>query len=154
MNNKIKNGFYSSIPYICCLSCAAISSLIADKLIMTRSLPRTTVRKIFQSLGLFVPMILVICLSLVTCANPYVGVFLLTVGVGFLGCSTGAGFQVNMNEIGGCYSGVLLSISNTFATISGIVAPYIVGLLTPNVIINYSIIGLITPLPIFIGFNF
>lgn len=84
--------------------------------------------------GLFVPMILVICLSFVTCAHPYLGVFLLGLGVGFLGCCTGAGYQVNMNEIGGCYSGVLLSISNTFATLSGIVAPYIVGLLTPNVI--------------------
>ena len=79
------------------------------------------------------PMILVICLSLVDCAHPYLGVFLLAFGVGFLGCCVGAGYQVNFNEIGGRYSGLLLSVSNTFATISGIVAPYIVGLLTPNV---------------------
>lgn len=83
-------------------------------------------------------MVLVIMLSFVTCAHPYLGVFLLAIGVGFLGCCTGAGYQVNMNEIGGCYSGVLLSISNTFATISGIVAPYFVGVLTPNVLIFNS----------------
>jgi fucose permease len=78
-------------------------------------------------------MIAVLFLSQVTCAHPYLGVFLLAFGVGFLACATGAGFQVNLNETGGSYSSVLLGISNTFATISGIVAPYLVGLLTPNV---------------------
>lgn len=79
------------------------------------------------------PMIAVISLSFVTCSNPYMAVVLLAVGVGFLGCNGGAGFQVNINEIGGNYSGVLFGISNTFATISGILAPYIVGVLTSKV---------------------
>ena len=50
---------------------------------------------------------------------------------------TGAGHLVNINDISGPYSGILLGISNTIATVPGIISPYVAGLLTPNVnIIN------------------
>ncbi len=48
---------------------------------------------------------------------------------------TGAGHLVNINDISGPYSGILLGISNTIATIPGIISPYVAGVLTPNVII-------------------
>ncbi|RNA20803.1 sialin isoform X1 [Brachionus plicatilis] len=126
------NGLFSSIPYISCWTCAMISSVISDRLILSGSISKSSIRKIFNGIGLLVPMVSVILLSLVTCANPYMGVVLLAFGVGFLGCNSGAGFQVNINEIGGEYSGILFGISNTFATISGIVSPYIVGVMTPD----------------------
>jgi len=50
-----------------------------------------------------------------------------------VGMCTGAGYIININEVGGIYSGILFGISNTFATLPGIIAPYIVGVLTPNV---------------------
>lgn len=109
-----------------------ISSIISDKLIISGAIAKSTIRKIFNGVGLLVPMVAVIFLSMITCANPYLGVALLAIGVGFLGCNSGAGFQVNINEIGGDYSGILFGISNTFATISGIVSPYIVGVMTPE----------------------
>ena len=40
---------------------------------------------------------------------------------------------VNINDIGGAYSGVVYGITNTFGTIPGIVCPYIVGVITKNV---------------------
>ena len=46
----------------------------------------------------------------------------------------GAGYAVNVNEIGGVFSGVLFAISNAIGAISGILAPYLVGVLTPKVI--------------------
>ncbi|CAF0770185.1 unnamed protein product [Brachionus calyciflorus] len=126
------NGLFSSIPYISCWMCAMISSFISDRLIISEVISKASIRKIFNGIGFIVPMIAVILLSFVTCANPYMGVVLLAFGVGFLGCNTGAGFQVNINEIGGNYSGILFGISNTFATLSGIVSPYIVGVMTPK----------------------
>jgi hypothetical protein len=38
-----------------------------------------------------------------------------------------------MNDISGPYSGLVFGVSNTIATIPGIISPYIVGLLTVNV---------------------
>lgn len=46
---------------------------------------------------------------------------------------TGAGFIVNINEVGGIYSGILFGISNCIATIPGLIAPYIVGVITSDV---------------------
>jgi ACS family sodium-dependent inorganic phosphate cotransporter-like MFS transporter 5 len=47
--------------------------------------------------------------------------------------------MANINEIGGSYAGMLFGISNTIATLPGIFAPHIVGLITVNVreIIKY-----------------
>lgn len=52
-------------------------------------------------------------------------------------CS-GGGFIININEIGGIYSGVLCGVSNSIATLPGIIAPYLVGAMTSNVSLNSS----------------
>ena len=126
------NGLFSSLPYIVAYLVVVLSSLTSDKIIESNKISRTNVRKIFNGIGLFVPTLLMIALSFVTCANPYVGVALLVIGIGAFGAQSGAGSQVNVNEIGGKFSGVLYGISNTFATIPGIVAPYIVSVITTN----------------------
>ncbi len=43
---------------------------------------------------------------------------------------TGSGYSVNINELGGIHAAVLCGVTNTIATIPGIVAPYIVGVMT------------------------
>lgn len=96
------------------------------------NMSKTAVRKIFNSLSLFVPMLAVIGLGFVTCEYKMVGVALLTLGLAFTGCGYGAGFLVNYNDIAGSYSGIVFGIGNTFATIPGIIAPYLVGLITKN----------------------
>ena len=58
-----------------------LSSVIGDKLIQTKILSKTGVRKLFSALGLILPMCAVIGLCFVTCAIPYVGVALLTFGL-------------------------------------------------------------------------
>jgi MFS transporter, ACS family, solute carrier family 17 (sodium-dependent inorganic phosphate cotransporter), member 5 len=50
------------------------------------------------------------------------------------GFSRGGGYCVNVNDIGGKYSGILYGVSNTLGTVPGIIAPYIVSLMTPDVI--------------------
>jgi ACS family sodium-dependent inorganic phosphate cotransporter-like MFS transporter 5 len=83
-------------------------------------------------------MTAVIGLSLVTCQNPYVGVALLVIGLSSIGCQYGGGFIVNYNDVCGRFSGMALGIGNTFASIPGILAPYLVGLVTKNVILKQT----------------
>ena len=40
---------------------------------------------------------------------------------------------VNINDIAGPFSGVVFGITNTFGTMPGIIAPYIVGVITKDV---------------------
>ena len=56
---------------------------MGDKLVMSFKISKTAVRKIFNSLGFFVPMLAVIGLTFVTCEIKYVGVVLLTIGLAF-----------------------------------------------------------------------
>jgi hypothetical protein len=52
------------------------------------------------------------------------------------GCAFGAGFLVNYNDVAGPYAGIAFGIGNTFGTAPGIVAPYLVGIITKNVIFS------------------
>lgn len=49
------------------------------------------------------------------------------------GFCLGGGFPLVSNDIAPAYAGVVSGISNTFATIPGIVSPYVVGALTEKV---------------------
>ena len=57
-----------------------------------------------------------------------------------MGGLTWSGFGVNHIDIAPRYSGLLMGISNCFATIPGIIGPPIAGLLTPNEVSEYYVI--------------
>ncbi|CAF0884906.1 unnamed protein product [Brachionus calyciflorus] len=126
------NGLVSSIPYISCWIATTVSCFISDYLSKKTRLSRTTIRRIFCGIGLFCPAIAVIGLSFINCSNVILGVVILTLGVSFDAVNTGAGYLVNINDIAGPYSGILFGISNTIATIPGILSPSIAGVLTKN----------------------
>jgi ACS family sodium-dependent inorganic phosphate cotransporter-like MFS transporter 5 len=90
--------------------------------------------KIFSLLGFFFPIFPVIGLIFVTCEVKMLGVLCLSLGLFFTGCGFGAGFLVNYNDISGSFSSITFGIGNTFGSIPGIIAPYVVGVLTKNVI--------------------
>ena len=43
------------------------------------------------------------------------------------------GFFVNQYEIGGPFTGIVIGLVNTIGTLSGILAPFITGVITSNV---------------------
>ncbi|CAF4841233.1 unnamed protein product [Rotaria sp. Silwood1] len=49
------------------------------------------------------------------------------------GCCVGGGYFLVANDIAPAYAGIVFGISNTLATIPGIVSPYVVGALTEKV---------------------
>ena len=100
------NGLLSAIPYLLFWLFTILSGIFSDKIIQTNKISRTTVRKIFNTVGFLVPMLSVIGLIFVTCENPYIGVLLITVGLAFTGLSYGSGFLVNFQDIGGKFTGI------------------------------------------------
>jgi hypothetical protein len=91
--------------------------------------------KTFNILGLFLPASAVIGLAFVTCAVPYVGVAMLTFDLVTTGCGYGAGFMGNYNDlayndVAGSITGFSFGLANTFGTVPGIIAPYLVCFLT------------------------
>lgn len=111
-----------------------LGGVVADKIIEKKLLSRTNCRKLFNAIGMFVPMICAVLLAFVVDhTNAFMGVILLTLAVGIMGVNHSAGFCINIMDVAGQYAGILFGISNTIGTIPGVVAPYLVGLITPRV---------------------
>jgi hypothetical protein len=49
------------------------------------------------------------------------------------GFSTCAGFWVNIYEVAGPFTSIFVGIVNTGATLSGVIGPFLIGLITKNV---------------------
>ena len=50
-----------------------------------------------------------------------------------------SGYAINHLDIGARYAGVLMAITNTWGTVAGIAAPYVVGLLTNNEVRKHAV---------------
>lgn len=83
--------------------------------------------------GMMVPSVLAIIISFLDCTNVFEAVALTTACVSMCGFQWGAGFLTNPSDIAPQYAGIVFGFSNTFATISGIMAPTVTGYITADV---------------------
>ena len=81
--------------------------------------------------GFLVPACLFISTSYVGCDYTSLAVTLFSLAIGIQGLN-GSSYTVNHLDIAPRFAGVLMGISNSVATIPGIISPYVVGLLTDN----------------------
>ena len=116
-------GLIAMLPHITSFLCLNIAGNIADRLIQ-RGNSVTYVRKLMQSIGFGG---LATCLFLITTVNDvWSAIGLLCLGKLFGAAGIG-GHSVNHMDIGPKYAGTLMGITNTFATLPGIVAVYVTG---------------------------
>ncbi|KRY73799.1 Sialin, partial [Trichinella pseudospiralis] len=122
------NGALSSLPYLIQAIIQSIAGQVADMMRTRLHLSTKTVRKIMDCFGHLLPGLCVIFVGYVGC-NSAAAVALLAMSVGFSGLC-GGGFFVNYLDLCPQYTGIVFGISNTLATIPGIVGPNITGYLT------------------------
>ncbi|KRY09857.1 Sialin [Trichinella patagoniensis] len=122
------NGVLSSLPYLIQAIIQSIAGQVADMMRTRLHLSTKTVRKIMDCLGHLLPGLCVIFVGYVGC-NSAAAVALLAMSVGFSGLC-GGGFFVNYLDLCPQYTGIVFGISNTLATVPGILGPNITGYLT------------------------
>lgn len=110
-------GLMAVVPYLAAFVVGNISGWIADAL-QTRGLPLTMVRKALQTAGFSLG-------AAAICAMPWAhsapqAVLLATVSLGGTALGLG-GWGVNHLDVAPRYAGILMGISNTFATLPGII---------------------------------
>ena len=118
-----KSGAVAVLPYIACFAIASGAGFAADAA-LSRGAPPRAVRLTVQAASELLPAAAILAAGFVTSAPAVVA--LLTAAVGFSGAGC-AGYGTNHLDIAPHIAGILLGISNTLATIPGIVAPIIVG---------------------------
>ncbi len=116
-------GIYAAFPYIAMMVVGNGAAWIADGMIR-HGISITVVRKLFQSLAFLGAALFLFLLTQV--ASSWMTVLCITLGLGCLSCFS-SGMGTNHLDIGPKYAGVLLGLTNTVATIPGILAPAITG---------------------------
>ncbi|XP_076292549.1 putative inorganic phosphate cotransporter isoform X2 [Lasioglossum baleicum] len=124
------NGLLSALPYLTMWICSVITSWLADWMITTNLMSRTNVRKLGTTIASLGPATFIIGASYAGCDRTVV-VVLFIIGATLMGTFY-PGMKVNALDLSPNYSGTLMAVVNGLGALSGIITPYIVGVLTPH----------------------
>ncbi|CAH4029405.1 unnamed protein product [Pieris brassicae] len=123
-------GLMSALPYIAMYVCSFIFASFCDYCIRKRWHSITTGRKIYTTVSSTLPAIFIILASYSGC-DRYKAVGFFIVSMAFM-----AGFyssvKINSMDIAPNYAGTCSAMVNGLAAVSGIITPYLIGLLTPD----------------------
>jgi len=123
-----ENGILSALPFLVTWVLIIGGGYLADWLIAHNCLRTTTVRKLFNAVGLLSPALFLTIVGFLNC-NRFLIVFAVVVAVGSAGLTI-AGFAVNHLDIAPRYAGTLMGLANTLGTVGGIAGPHVVAALT------------------------
>ncbi|KAF2348310.1 Major facilitator superfamily, partial [Trinorchestia longiramus] len=148
------NAGLSAVPFLCMWIFTMLFANLLDFLLSRNILTTTVARKIATSVASMPPAVCLLLVTYVGC-NTELAVVLLTLGTMFVG-GMYSGFLANHIDIAPPFAGTLMGITNTFATIPGILVPSIVGFITHNnqTVEAWRLIFIITFVIFSIGFLF
>ncbi|KAH0500486.1 Sialin [Microtus ochrogaster] len=127
---KNQNGILSALPYFGCWLCMIPCGQAADYLRVKWNFSTISVRRIFTLVGMVGPAVFLVAAGFIGC-DYSLAVAFLTIST-TLGGFASSGFSINHLDIAPSYAGILLGITNTFATIPGMIGPIIAKSLTPD----------------------
>ncbi|XP_054836407.1 sialin isoform X1 [Eublepharis macularius] len=125
-----ENGFLSALPYFGCWLCIIVSGQVADYLREKQNMSTLCVRRTFTLIGMIGPAVFLVAAGFIGC-NYELAVAFVTISTTLGGFST-SGYSINHLDIAPSYAGILLGITNSFATIPGMVGPLVAKELTHN----------------------
>lgn len=132
LNFDVKtNGLYTSLPYLFMWIVSITTGILGDWLIRTKKITITFSRKLFTTIASVFPAIFIVGASYAGCDRTWV-VILFVLAMGTMGTFY-PGMKVNGLDLSPNYAGTLMAITNGVGAVTGIIGPYLVGALTPNV---------------------
>lgn len=126
-----KTGFMSAVPYLTMGILLGVSGYLADMFQVKGILTTTQVRRYFNC-GAFLAQTVFMMLAAYL-LHPVTSMICITIAVG-LGAFAWSGFAVNHLDVAPQYASILMGISNTFATIPGIISPLLTGFLVKDAV--------------------
>ena len=117
-------GIIKTIPYLTMFLTSNAGAWVGDRVIKTRGVPVAAGRKFVNSCG-FVATACMLCL-MPAASNVTSGLLATTLALGSAGFARG-GFSVNHMDIAPAHAGVIMGISNTAGTLSGVIGVSITG---------------------------
>lgn len=117
----------SSLPYLAMWLMGFPLSYISDWS-LRRGASTVLVRKIINSIGIWIPALALLALCLIGPSDKAVliGIFIVAVGAN---AGVSCGFQINHIDLSPNFAGQMMSVTNGIANVLGILAPYISGVI-------------------------
>ncbi|KRT80342.1 membrane transporter, partial [Oryctes borbonicus] len=119
-----ENGAVTALPFFCMFLFSIAYGKFADFLAEKEKLSITNIRKLSTVISSGIPAICCIVIPLVT--DRILAVAVMTIHMTFLGSIFSGFLQVHI-DLASNFAGTLMSITNTFATLTGISVPIFVG---------------------------
>ncbi|KAL0099190.1 hypothetical protein PUN28_020042 [Cardiocondyla obscurior] len=124
------NGYVSALPYLVMWFSSIGSSWLADWMIVKGVMSRTNVRKLGTTIASIGPGVFIIGASYARC-DEFLVVALFTIGMALMGTFY-PGMKVNALDLSPNYSGTLMALVNGIGAFTGIITPYIVGVIAAD----------------------
>mmetsp|Transcript_11208 Transcript_11208/g.20508 ORF Transcript_11208/g.20508 Transcript_11208/m.20508 type:complete len:426 (+) Transcript_11208:221-1498(+) len=118
-----ENHFLAAFPYICGYCGLIVAGRISDHLI-ARGIRTLYVRRMMNTISSVFPAVFLFALKYVH--TPRMAILCLSAAL-FTGRASTSGYWINMIDIGPEYAGQIMGVSNTIATIPGILGNLITG---------------------------
>lgn len=126
-----KNALLSALPYFVMWILCFVMSPISDYLINSGKLSVATTRKLFNSIGQWVPMICLIVCGYMTADQSVGAIVCLTIGVGFSSASF-SGYMINHMDLSPNFAGTMMGITNGVSNLLSIFAPLVVSVVVKD----------------------
>lgn len=138
------NALLSALPFLVMWVYSILFGSLMDHLGTRGLISRTGITKLATAIAAYIPAICLVLVTFVGC-DKALAVFLLTLGTGTFG-SMYSGFLSNHINIAPIFAGTLMAITNTVATIPGVVVPSFVGMMIhdSNTVDRWRIIFCVT----------
>ncbi|XP_045101821.1 putative inorganic phosphate cotransporter isoform X2 [Portunus trituberculatus] len=121
------NSFMSALPYLVMWLFSMVVGQLADYLQTSGRLSTANTRRLFNSIGIYGPMVCLVLVGYAGC-NRTIAITLLCLGVGLNG-ATFSGYINSHLDIAPNFAGTLMGLTNCAATVPGFVAPMVAGAL-------------------------
>uniref|UniRef100_A0A1B0FMP5 Major facilitator superfamily (MFS) profile domain-containing protein n=1 Tax=Glossina morsitans morsitans TaxID=37546 RepID=A0A1B0FMP5_GLOMM len=128
--NVTSNAMASAMPYFPLLIFSIVLGKILDTLKAKEKITTTTARKISTTIASVIPMSCLLILCYIGCRHTW-AVAIMTIGIISMGAMF-SGFLSNHIDIAPNFAGTLVALTNTLATLPGIIVPIFVGFITKD----------------------
>ena len=145
--DMMNSSLLSIFPWVSMFIAANTGGVVADKLI-TKGVSVSTTRKIMQSAAFIGPSVFLLLLT--QAQTPVAATVFVAIALGFAALSQ-SGVYSNHSDIGPECAGTLLGISNTFASLPGIIGVSVTGVILDATSGNWSAVFLLAVVFYMIG---
>ena len=126
-----ENGVYSALPFATMFLVGNLTGFVSDYIIHRKFISRTNARKMFTTIAAFGPGIFMLAATYSEC-NRMLVVAMFTIGMGFMGTFY-SGLKANNLDLAPNYAATVMAFTNGAGGFTGIIVPYLVGVVTPDV---------------------